>query len=102
MFCNYFNLYVQNTQYEISANVLLCFQIKSMTWQKITCIKKEEVKMAANVTYDNLRKFNGFCELNFSTSKIHMDMGKLYAYLEEHKCGYIFKDYFGFEGKTSA
>lgn len=30
-----------------------------------------------------------------------MDMGGLHKYLEEHDLGYIFKDIFGVEAKTS-
>ncbi len=76
-----------------------------MTWKKIVCKKIEETESTAD-TLNSLRKFDHFVELNFQNLKgnksneTHTDMGEFYRYLIQHKCEYIFKDFFGIEGKT--
>ena len=76
-----------------------------MNWKKIICKKKEVVNMDSN-SIDSFRKFPNFQEISFDNGKnksmeYHMDMGEFYRYLSEHNCSYVFKDYFGFEGKLS-
>lgn len=74
-----------------------------MNWKRIICKKKEVCKLVvANI--DSLRKFPTFSEISFESGKgksreCHMDMGEFYQYLSEHSCSYVFKDYFGVDGK---
>lgn len=76
-----------------------------MTWKKIMCAKKEEIDVAFD-SYESQRKFQDFCEISFTNVKSnsresHTDMGEFFRYLLKHNCGYVFKDYFGFEGKVT-
>lgn len=73
------------------------------------CKKKEEVPLINNSTnnIDYLRKFKGFHEISFEGGRTksrdtHMNMGEFFRYLSQHECGYVFKDYFGVDGKTGA
>lgn len=70
-------------------------KIRSMNWKKIM-LKKEEDCLE--------RSFSSFEEQSFNKCKDdrHMDMGEFFKFLEFHKCGYIFKEYFGVDGKISA
>ncbi|XP_030767278.1 RWD domain-containing protein 2A [Sitophilus oryzae] len=87
----------------VSSDVVEWWQsIKSMNWKKIFCktteSNKEELKA------QNFIKFHGFIEKvfdNHGPKYNHMDMGEFYKYLEEHELGYIFKDIFGVEAKTT-
>ncbi|KAF2893084.1 hypothetical protein ILUMI_13088 [Ignelater luminosus] len=75
--------------------------IKSMNWKRIFCKISEECKEDK----DLFLKFDNFEEKVFQNSSIkcnHMDMGELFKFLEDHKCGYVFKDLFGVEAKTSS
>ncbi|KAK3915534.1 RWD domain-containing protein 2B [Frankliniella fusca] len=67
-------------------------KIRSMNWKKIMLKKKEECTE---------RCFTTFEETSFNKCKDerHMDMGEFFKYLENHNCGYIFKEYFGVDGK---
>lgn len=74
-----------------------------MNWKKIMCKKKEELPLA-DLSVSTLRKFPDFKEISFEGNKskrwdYHMDFGEFYKYLTEHNCEYIFKDYFGMDGK---
>ncbi|XP_047121467.1 RWD domain-containing protein 2A isoform X1 [Schistocerca piceifrons] len=78
-------------------------KVKSMNWKKIMCKKKETFKLNGG-EMDELRKFPSFREISFESGKgksqeHHMDMGEFYRYLAEHNCSYVFKDYFGVDGK---
>ncbi|KAJ9601056.1 hypothetical protein L9F63_000791 [Diploptera punctata] len=80
-------------------------KVKCMNWKKIMCKKKEITNINSN-SIDSLRKFPTFQEISFDCGKsksmeYHMDMGELYRYLAEHNCSYVFKDYFGVDGRTS-
>ncbi|RZC40836.1 DUF1115 and/or RWD domain containing protein [Asbolus verrucosus] len=75
--------------------------IKSMNWKRIFCKISEECKDSS----DNFLKFRAFDEKVFQNNNIknnHMDMGELFKFLEDHQCGYIFKDIFGVEAKSSS
>lgn len=66
------------------------------------CIKKEEFEIEKNI--DNFKKFTNFQEISFNCNKVkkqdyHMDFGEFFKYLKENKCEYIFKEYFGMDGK---
>uniref|UniRef100_A0A8D8ZPI5 RWD domain-containing protein 2A n=1 Tax=Cacopsylla melanoneura TaxID=428564 RepID=A0A8D8ZPI5_9HEMI len=90
------------------------YRIRNMTWKRILCKKVEEINLEAtnesaddiiNV-FDTHRKFEGFKEIAFYNSKsnmkqdYHMDMGEFFKFLTEKQCAYMFKEYFGFEGKS--
>lgn len=64
-----------------------------MNWKRIM-LKKEEDCLE--------RSFGSFEEQSFNKCKDerHMDMGEFFKFLENHNCGYIFKEYFGVDGKT--
>jgi len=66
-----------------------------MNWQRITCKKIETQKVSSMEELDALRKFPSFEEVTLT-------MGDFFRYLQQHKCEDIFKEYFGFSGKTSA
>jgi hypothetical protein len=81
-------------------------KVKCMNWKKIMCKKKEVINLNS-LSVDSLRKFSAFQEISFECGKnksrdCHMDMGELYHYLAEHNCSYVFKDYFGVDGKYSS
>ncbi|PSN57282.1 hypothetical protein C0J52_02565 [Blattella germanica] len=81
-------------------------KVRCMNWKKIMCKKKEVINLNSS-TVDSLRKFPTFQEISFECGKsksmeYHMDMGELYRYLAEHNCSYVFKDYFGVDGKCSS
>jgi hypothetical protein len=78
-----------------------------MNWKKIMCKKKEEEKVQKDQNVDAFRKFTGFQEICFDGGKSksresHMNMGEFYKYLSDHECSYVFRDYFGVEGKTGS
>lgn len=78
-----------------------------MSWKKIICKKIEEIPSTLDL-FDSLRKFDNFGEICFPNLKTHKpqdshtNMGDFYRYLVEHNCELVFKDYFGFEGKSSS
>jgi hypothetical protein len=72
--------------------------IKAMNWKRIFCKISEQCQDSG----DGFLKFRTFEERVFQNSSIkctHMNMGELYKFLDEHDCGYIFKDIFGVEVK---
>lgn len=76
-----------------------------MNWKKIMCKKKEEDDLSKGIK--ELQKFPDFREISFEANKgkrrdYHMDFGEFYKYLTDHGCDYIFKDYFGIDGKCTA
>ncbi|XP_067125208.1 RWD domain-containing protein 2A [Centruroides vittatus] len=78
-------------------------KIKHMNWKKIILKKKEILELDSK---NNLRKFGTFEEISFQPRKgpgreYHMDMGEFFHFLEEHHCGYVFRDYFGIDGRLS-
>lgn len=87
------------------------YRIRNMTWKRILCKKVEELKVEGSNTtildvFDTHRKFEDFKEIAFYNSKssmkqdYHMDMGEFHKFLVEKNCSYMFKEYFGFEGKS--
>lgn len=54
-----------------------------------------------------LRRFNHFEELGSENNirvkngGFHVNMGDVLRYLEDHECGYVFKDYFGISGRPT-
>ncbi|XP_050515288.1 RWD domain-containing protein 2A [Diabrotica virgifera virgifera] len=85
-----------------AADVQECWQaIKSMSWKKIFCKVIEDDKEEEGRKF---LKFDKFEEVVFQNNGIkynHMDMGELHHYLEDHSVGYIFKDLFGVEARSS-
>lgn len=80
-------------------------QLRKMNWKSITCRKRETVECAAVKDIKSHCKVQGFCELTFDTHGPrgnHMSMGQFYQYLEQHQLGYMFKELFGVDGKTSS
>ncbi|KAL0273348.1 UNVERIFIED_CONTAM: hypothetical protein PYX00_006038 [Menopon gallinae] len=77
-------------------------RVKNMNWKKITCKVREDTQME-KMTENEFRRFSDFKEISFENKAnkkdCHMDFGEFYKYLKDHKCEYIFKEYFGFEGK---
>ncbi|XP_074037517.1 RWD domain-containing protein 2A [Leptinotarsa decemlineata] len=76
--------------------------IRSMTWKKIFLKVEEEDKEQLG---QDFLKFDKFEEVVFQNSGVkfnHMDMGELHRYLESRGVGYIFKDLFGVEAKSSS
>lgn len=74
--------------------------IKSMNWKRIFLKISEEAQDGDK----NFFKFRTFSEKVFQNNSIkcnHMDMGELYKFLEDHQCGYIFKDIFGVDAKSN-
>ncbi|XP_067661573.1 RWD domain-containing protein 2B-like [Haliotis asinina] len=80
------------------------YRLRRLNWKKIAIKEKEDEEMGKkNITY--FRKFSTFEEVGFDVRggkgrEYHMDLGKFYEFLEEHKCGKIFSLYFGVEGKS--
>jgi hypothetical protein len=89
-------------------SIIWFFQIRNMTWKKILCKKVEEFQLdkTAIDRFDSYRKFEDFKEIAFYNSKsnmkqdYHMDMGEFFKFLTEKQCAYMFKEYFGFDGKS--
>ena len=69
--------------------------IKSWNWKKINVRLQE----GGNSEVHASRRFASFEEIGFvkggETRDHHMDMGEFHKYLEQHDCGYIFKELFG-------
>lgn len=75
--------------------------IKAMNWKRIFCKVIEEDKELSG----DFLKFSDFSEVVFQNNNIkcnHMNMGELSKFLEEHRCGYIFKEIFGVQARTSS
>uniref|UniRef100_A0A1B6EHS2 RWD domain-containing protein n=1 Tax=Cuerna arida TaxID=1464854 RepID=A0A1B6EHS2_9HEMI len=80
-------------------------RVRCMNWKKIMCKKKEEKRITEEAPLESFRKFTGFQEISFDGGKnkmreSHMDMGEFYKYLSDHECSYVFRDYFGVDGKV--
>lgn len=74
-----------------------------MNWKKIMC-KRKDTSPVDECSLEKFRKFTGFKEISFENTsskshEYHMDFGELYKYLLDHNCEYVFKDYFGLNGK---
>uniref|UniRef100_A0A6A7G6W0 RWD domain-containing protein 2A n=1 Tax=Hirondellea gigas TaxID=1518452 RepID=A0A6A7G6W0_9CRUS len=81
--------------------------VRSWNWQKILC-KRQETKALKNdelSDISSLRRFGKFKELGTAddirvkSGGFHVDMGDLYRYLKKNSSEYMFKEYFGVEGK---
>ncbi|XP_018329910.1 RWD domain-containing protein 2A [Agrilus planipennis] len=71
--------------------------IRNMGWKKLFVKIYEECKEDPKT----FCKFDCFEEVVFQTSNLkcqHMDLGEFLKFLEEHKCGHVFKDLFGVDG----
>ena len=83
--------------------------IRHWNWKKISCKHREDVPLredgetpARNL--DELRCFEGFEEKVFDVRggrDYHMDLGLFFGFLEERKCGAVFKILLGVDGKTA-
>lgn len=76
-------------------------RIKHMNWKKIM-LKKREVCSKDKSEVQHF--FSDFQEIAFTPHhgrgrEYHMDMGEFFRYLDDHNCSYVFKDYFGVDGK---
>jgi len=76
--------------------------IKSWNWKKINVKvqeSEEQKKDDDRWTIDKCRRFKSFEEIGFvkggETRDYHMDMGEFHKFLEQHNCGYMFKELFG-------
>ncbi|XP_063889887.1 RWD domain-containing protein 2A-like [Scylla paramamosain] len=82
-------------------------KVRSWNWQKILCKKREEVNISSDQDLSALRRFSTFEELGSENNirvkngGFHVNMGDVFRYLEEHECGYVFKDYFGISGRPT-
>ena len=79
-------------------------RLRKMNWKSITCRKREVVECATAKDIGCHHKVQGFGELTFDTHGPrgnHMNMGQFYQYLERHQLGYMFKELFGVDGRTS-
>lgn len=82
-------------------------KVRSWNWQKILCKKSEEATIPADQDLSTLRRFSHFEELGSENNirvkngGFHVNMGDVLRYLEDHECGYVFKDYFGISGRPT-
>ena len=79
-------------------------RLRKMNWKSITCRKREVTECATVKDVKCHCKIQRFGELAFDTHGPrgnHMSMGQFYQYLERHQLGYMFKELFGVDGKTS-
>ncbi|CAH1113548.1 unnamed protein product [Psylliodes chrysocephalus] len=75
--------------------------IKSMNWKKIFCKVVEEDQLEEGRAFLKFEKFEEVVFQNSGVKFNHMDMGELFRFLEERSLGYIFKDLFGVDAKSS-
>ncbi|KAK7068386.1 RWD domain-containing protein 2B [Halocaridina rubra] len=82
-------------------------RVRSWNWQKILIKNREITNIGSDGDLTKLRRFPGFDELG-SESNIrvksgghHVDMGDVFRYLEKHESGYVFKEYFGVNGRPA-
>ncbi|KAG7167025.1 RWD domain-containing protein 2A-like [Homarus americanus] len=82
-------------------------KVRSWNWQKILCKKHEDMEITAEQDLSKLRRFSTFEELGsennirVKSSGFHVDMGDVFRYLENHESGYVFKEYFGINGRPT-
>lgn len=82
-------------------------KVRSWNWQKILCKKREEVEITPEQDLSKLRRFSLFEELGSENNirvkggGFHVDMGDVFRYLENHESGYVFKEYFGINGRPT-
>ncbi|KAK4316794.1 hypothetical protein Pmani_012052 [Petrolisthes manimaculis] len=83
-------------------------KVRSWNWQKIL-VKKREEEDHPGSSHDlaTFRRFPTFQELGTDNSirvksgGTHVNMGDVFRYLDEHGCGYVFRDYFGINGRPT-
>lgn len=81
-------------------------RVRNWTWKRIS-LKYEEVFNSVDINEANkLRKFDGFEEKAFNVRKLYsreytQDLGLFYQFLQERQLGFVFKEYFGVEGKQA-
>jgi len=69
-------------------------RVRSMNWQKISCKLKEDTEEEAL-----WKKFSHFTNITHIRDSHQSDMKAFLLFLEEHASYYVFKEYFGFDGK---
>lgn len=72
-----------------------------MNWKKIFCKVVEEDQLEEGRAFLKFEKFEEVVFQNSGVKFNHMDMGELFRFLEERSLGYIFKDLFGVDAKSS-
>lgn len=80
-------------------------RIRRLNWKKLVIKEKEEFAIDDGDP-KTFQKFANFEEKVFDvrggkSREYHMDLGKLFTFLEEHGCAKVFCIYFGVEGKAS-
>ncbi|KAH3841102.1 RWD domain-containing protein 2B-like isoform X2 [Dreissena polymorpha] len=80
-------------------------RLRRLNWKKIA-VKEKEVQDIGDDDINKYRKFHCFEEKVFDARggkgrEYHMDLGKLYEFLEQHQSGHIFHTYFGVEGRNT-
>jgi hypothetical protein len=81
-------------------------RIRRLNWKRLAIREKEETEIG-NDDINIYKKFSSFEEKVFDARagkgrEYHMDLGKLYTFLEERGCGAVFTLFFGVEGKTAS
>ncbi|WAQ98643.1 RWD2B-like protein, partial [Mya arenaria] len=81
-------------------------RLRRLNWKKLV-VKEKEGQDIGDGNIEKYRKFEGFEEKVFDVRggkgrEYHMDLGKLYEFLDLHDCGHIFQMYFGVEGKSNS
>jgi len=84
-------------------------RVKGWNWQRLVIKRLEKEVMSGKADERSLRYFTKFEEISFlspnqqtryhKSGSANMDMGLFFKYLEDHNCGYVFKDYFNVDGK---
>ncbi|XP_076062335.1 RWD domain-containing protein 2B isoform X2 [Oratosquilla oratoria] len=81
-------------------------RVRTWNWQKILCKQREVEEIDSQTNLSTHRRFTGFEELSsennirIKSNGHHVDMGDVFRYLDQHQCGYVFKEYFGVSGKV--
>lgn len=79
--------------------------VRSWNWQKISCKRQETKPLSVDRSLSSHRRFDRFQELGTGDDirvkggGYHVDMGDLYRFLKKHASEYMFKEYFGVEGR---
>ncbi|XP_014667460.1 PREDICTED: RWD domain-containing protein 2B-like [Priapulus caudatus] len=81
-------------------------RVRNWTWKRISAKREETCAVTGYDDVDRLRKFENFEEKAFNVRKQYsreftQDLGLFYKFLEEKDLGFVFKDFFGVDGKQS-
>ena len=79
------------------------YRLRRLNWKRLM-IKEKDSEEIVDGNISKHKKFCDFEEKVFDARggkgrEYHMDLGKLYEFLDAHGCGHIFQSYFGVEGK---